>query len=90
MPALDFLYFVAALVAILWGAIFVLRGSLVSGCLAYLLVAACFGYDFTHFKVGPVPLTLDRLALAVLLVAYVVQRWLGRTAAGRRKRSICS
>ena len=82
------IYFIAALVAIVWGAIFLLRGSLVGGCLAYLLVAACFGYEFLHFTVGPVPLTLDRVALAILLAAYLVQRWLGHTAStGRRKPS---
>ena len=77
MPAI---YAIAALVAIVWIAVFLLRGSLASGCLGYLLITACFGYDFAHFPVGPINLTLDRLALAVLLGAYVVQRGLGRTS----------
>ena len=48
--------------------------------MGYLLITACFGYEFAHFPVGPATLTLDRLALAILLGAYVLQRGLGRTA----------
>ena len=76
MPAI---YLIAALVALVWGTIFLVRGSLLGGCLAYLLATSCFGYDFAHFTWGPVPLSIDRLVLVVLLAAYVVQRGLGRT-----------
>jgi O-antigen ligase len=76
---LTAIYIIAGLVALVWGAIFLLRGSLVAGCLAYLVMASCFGYEFAHFTIGPVPMTLDRLALAVLLAVYAVQRWLGQT-----------
>ncbi len=73
------IYVIAALVALVWGTIFLVRGSLVGGCLVYLLATSCFGYDFAHFSIGPVPMTIDRLVLAVLLTAYVLQRALGRT-----------
>lgn len=73
---------IAGLAGILWATIFVLRGSLVGGCLVFLLVACCFGHKLLEFDLGPVPLTLDRAVLVVLVLAYLVRRWLGRTAPG--------
>ncbi|MBN2473653.1 MAG: O-antigen ligase family protein [Pirellulales bacterium] len=74
------IYFVAAAVALIWSAIFVLRGSLTAGCLALLVAGACFGHDFLRFEVGPIPMTIDRLVVVLLLLAYAVHRRLGRTA----------
>lgn len=74
------IYLIAGIVALAWGLVFVLRGSLLGGCLAFLVVAMCFGHHFTHFTVGPVTLTFDRLVLVVLVVAYLVQRRRGRRA----------
>jgi O-antigen ligase len=76
MPAVDV---IAALVALVWGTMLLLRGSLLGGCLAYLLATSCFGYEFAHFSIASVPLSVDRLVLLTLLAAYVVQRRLGRT-----------
>lgn len=73
------LYAIAGLLAVVWAAVFALRGSLVAGCLAYLTVAICFGHPFWHANIGPVPVTLDRLVLLALIAAYVVQWRLGRT-----------
>ena len=88
MPAI---YAIAALVAIVWVVVFLLRGSLAGGCLGYLLITACFGYEFAHFPAGPVNLTLDRLAMAILLGAYVVQAGPRPDRAEQaRNRSICS
>ena len=70
---------IAVLVGLIWGTLAIFRGSLIVGCLAYLIVAACFGYDFLRIDLGPAPLTLDRLALGGLVAAFVVQRRLGRT-----------
>ena len=84
------IYIIAALVAIVWLVVFLLRGSLIVGCLGYLLITACFGYDFAHFPLGSWNLTLDRLALAALLGAYVVQRGSAGLRGDARKRSICS
>jgi O-antigen ligase len=70
---------IAAAIALVWGLIFVLRGSLIGWCLAYLVTVVCFGYDFAHFTVGPVPLTIDRIVLLLVIVTYAVQRRLGRT-----------
>jgi O-antigen ligase len=65
---------IAVLVGLVWATAFVLRGSLLHGCLAFLVVGLCFGHELTNFDLGPVPLTLDRLVLGGLIFAYVVQR----------------
>lgn len=61
------------------GALLLLRGSLVGGCLAVLLSVCCFGYELLHFDVGPLPLTIDRIALGLVIAMYVWQRSLRRT-----------
>ena len=76
---MDFLLTIAALVALVWGAVYVFRGSLVAGALAVVVLGACFGHPFFHFDLGPLPLTTDRVALLVVVGAYFLQRHLGRT-----------
>ncbi len=71
-------YALAALIAVVWGTVFLTRGSLLGGGLVVLVVAAVFGYEFLHFEGGPMPLTLDRMLLPALVAAYAIQRWLGR------------
>jgi O-antigen ligase len=75
---MTFLILIASVVGIVWCSIFLLRGSLVSGCLGFLLAACCFSHTFLQFDLGPIPLTLDRLVLVVLVAAYLFQRKLGR------------
>jgi O-antigen ligase len=70
---------IAAAVLAVWLVWFAMRGSLIAGCLAYLLVASCFGYPFLHFDLGPTVVTLDRLVIVGLSAAYIVQRALRRT-----------
>ena len=67
---------IIALVAVVWGSIFLLRGSIVVGCLGVLLAICCFGYEFMHFEPS---LTIDRILLAAVIGTYVVQRAVGRT-----------
>jgi len=67
---------IVALSALVWGGLFVLRGSPVVGGLAVLLSVCCFGYEFIHFEPS---LTIDRVLLVAVLGAYVVQRAIGRT-----------
>ncbi len=74
---MNVLIAIALLVALVWAAIYVLRGSPVQGLLAFLVIGAVLGHPFFHFELGPLPLTLDRLLLAVLLAAFVAQRVLG-------------
>ena len=76
---MDFVYLIAGVAAVTWGAVYALRGSLIAGCVALLVIAACFGHNFASFHLGPVTLTLDRIMLVLLGVAYVVQHRLGRT-----------
>ena len=70
---------IACLVGLVWGCYLVLRGSIVGGCVAYLLAASCLGFDFWHFDVAGISMSVDRLLLIALVVAYVVQWRLGRT-----------
>jgi O-antigen ligase len=73
------IYFIVAIALLIWGTIFVMRGSLVGGCLAFVIAASCFGYHFLNFDLGPIPLTVDRLVLAALLVIFVVHWRQGKT-----------
>lgn len=70
---------IAVAAGLVWGLSYILRGPLVYGCLAILVVAFCFGHEFLRFEIGPFPLTLDRLLLAGLIGVYVVRRGLGQT-----------
>ncbi len=76
---MPLVYAIVGLLAVVWTAVFALRGSLVAGCLAYLTVAICFGHPFWRQEIGPVPVTLDRLVLVVLIASYFIQWRLGRT-----------
>lgn len=76
MLAIQLVLLAASLV---WGAVFLLRGSLVIGCLAWLLAVVCFGRSFLAMDAGPVTVSLDRLVLVLLVIAYLVHRSLGRT-----------
>jgi O-antigen ligase len=67
-----------ALAVAVWGAVFLLKGSPVWGCLAFLLTACCFGHPFFNFDLGPIPLTLDRLVFLFLLLTAVVRWKLGK------------
>ena len=59
---MEFLLAIAVLAAVIWGTVLVLRGSLIGGCLVFLFALCCLGHDFLAFSVGPLPLTIDRLA----------------------------
>jgi O-antigen ligase len=76
---MEALAIIAGILLLLWWAVYALRGSLIHGCLAFLAVALCFGYNFFKFEVGPISMTLDRVVLLGLIVVYVVQRRLGLT-----------
>jgi N-acetylglucosaminyldiphosphoundecaprenol N-acetyl-beta-D-mannosaminyltransferase len=67
-----------ALAALVWAAIFAHRGSLLIGCGLCLAVGYVLGHEFWHAKVGPLPVTLDRLVLIALLVAAAIQWRIGR------------
>jgi N-acetylglucosaminyldiphosphoundecaprenol N-acetyl-beta-D-mannosaminyltransferase len=75
MPIVAVILGVAALV---WGAVYARRGSLLIGSGVFLAVAYVFGHEFWKANVGPLPLTLDRLVLAALLAALAIQWRIGR------------
>jgi len=73
---MEALIVIAVVVAAVWGAAFLLRGGLLGGCLAVLLAGICFGLPMFKIELGPLPLTADRMALAVLVAQYVLwRRW---------------
>ena len=69
---------IAALVALTWGTFCVIRGSLLGGCFAYLVIACCFGGEFYSFDAVGLTWSLDRFYLVGLFIAYLVQWRLGR------------
>src|SRR5688572_20689579 len=71
------LYIITTVLGLVWGAVVLRRTGLFGGCLGLILLAACFGHDFFHVSLGPLPLTSDRIALAVLTVCYIAARKLG-------------
>ncbi len=70
-------WFIAALIALSWGSLLLLRGGLVGGCLLVLLAGSCFGSPFFSLPSGPIPLTSDRLLWVLLLAQYFVWRKFG-------------
>ncbi len=74
---MDFFLPIAAAVAITWTAWFLLRGSLVAACLIAIIGGTLFGFVFWHADLGPVPVTIDRLLVALAAGMYLVHRKLG-------------
>lgn len=72
---MEFLFFLVAAVGLVWLVAFLLRGSLVAGCLVMLVGGSLFGYTF--WNGGTVPVTIDRLLAVVLAVMYAIHRQLG-------------
>jgi O-antigen ligase len=68
---------ILGLAAIVWGAVYARRGSVITGCALLLVVAYVFGHEFWNGNIGPLPLTLDRLVLLGLLAAGAVQWRIG-------------
>lgn len=64
---------VFALAAATWGVICARRGSLLVGCGLLLAVAYALGHEFWNAKFGPIPVTLDRVALLGLIAAFAYQ-----------------
>lgn len=72
------LMILAGLAAGVWALVLICRGSLVALGTAVLLCTCVFGYEWLHFDLGPLPLTLDRCLLCLLVMAWAVQWGLGR------------
>lgn len=76
---MTFLIAIAVLVCSVWGVLFALRGSLLTGGVLYLVLASCFGPNFWSVELGGVTLTFDRFFLVALGGAFVLQWRLGQT-----------
>lgn len=75
---MAFVLFMFAIVGVVWATWLTLRGSLMLGCCAYLVLACCFGPYFFSIDAG-ITLTLDRIFLVGLIGVYVAQWRLGKT-----------
>ena len=64
--------FIGALVSLAWGLVVLRFGGLMGACAAILLTGTCFGAYFFSVPVPPIPLTIDRLLLVVLVAQYVI------------------
>ena len=71
---MEFILLVGAVAVASWGALVFVRGGLVGGMLLVLLSGACFGHAFFNVPVGPLPVTLDRALLGMVLLQYLVYR----------------
>jgi O-antigen ligase len=74
---MDAIAFIAGILGLVWGGVLLLRGGLVSGCLAMFLAGVCFGVPFFKIDCGPVPVTADRLLFVVIGLQYVFWRRFG-------------
>jgi hypothetical protein len=66
--------FAVALAGGIWGLLITLRAPTLHVTLAILLVAYCFGPEFGTVDLGPINLSLDRLAILFLLCFGVLKR----------------
>src|SRR5688572_11855917 len=76
---MNFLLTIAILASAIWGIALVVRGSLLAGCLIFLMATMCFVHYFFNVDLCPIPLTLYRIWIGLLLVMFVVQTKLRRT-----------
>jgi O-antigen ligase len=73
---MEFLAAIAAICLLVWTGAVLLRGGPLVGCLIFMAVATCFGYDFLNFNAG-VTLTIDRVFWIVVMLLAVIWRQRG-------------
>jgi N-acetylglucosaminyldiphosphoundecaprenol N-acetyl-beta-D-mannosaminyltransferase len=73
---------ILAVAAVVWGIVFARRGSLWLGCAAFITLGYVLGPPLWSPKLGPVPLTIDRLLLSALIAAYLWHWRTGRLGGG--------
>jgi N-acetylglucosaminyldiphosphoundecaprenol N-acetyl-beta-D-mannosaminyltransferase len=64
---------VFALAAAIWGAICARRGSLLVGCGLLVVVGYALGHEFWNARLGPIPVTLDRMLLVGIIAVFAYQ-----------------
>ncbi|MGE0609483.1 MAG: O-antigen ligase family protein [Pirellulales bacterium] len=67
-----------AIAGAVWGAIFLVRGTLLSGCLLYLFLVSCCGIELFRFDAGFVMMSIDRVFVVLLAAMYVLHRRLDK------------
>ena len=68
-----FLVAISAILVLVWGLLFLQRAGLLVGCTVFLVIGYVFGHQFWSFRLGPIPLTLDRVFLVALVASFVWQ-----------------
>ncbi len=74
---MELLVAIAAVCALVWAGVILLRGGPLAGCLLFMAVATCFSADFLSFNAGAMRLTIDRLFWVGLMLLYLVWRQRG-------------
>jgi N-acetylglucosaminyldiphosphoundecaprenol N-acetyl-beta-D-mannosaminyltransferase len=69
---------ICGLAALAWGAACARRVPLLVVCGLMVIVGYVLGHEFWHDRVGPIPITLDRLLLVALCAAHVMLWRVGR------------
>jgi O-antigen ligase len=67
---MEIVFAILALAVLVWAFVFARHGSLVVGCLTFVVVGYVLTRDFWQTHAGPVPLTLDRLLIAGLVAMF--------------------
>ncbi|MEX2188032.1 MAG: O-antigen ligase family protein [Pirellulales bacterium] len=75
---MSFILLIAVVVALAWTPILLVRSSLALAGVVFVVLANCFSLEFMSIDVGPINMSIERLFLLALPVAYVVQRRLGQ------------
>lgn len=69
-----FLQLILLMLALVWGCVLILRGTLLQGCTLLLIASCCFSRQFWSLNAGPLPLSIDRLMLLALCGWYLLHR----------------
>lgn len=80
---MGFITVLLAVIGILWGMLLALRGSLVPLVGVYLVIGAVFGFEWFHFDVGGITLSIDRLVLLAIIAGAALQKKLAEPRVGR-------
>ena len=74
---MEVIALIAGVVGIVWGGMLLWRGGLLAGLLMVLLAGVCFSLPMVKIEAGPMPLTVDRLLLVIVVVQCLVWRRFG-------------
>jgi len=69
----------AAIAGLTWGVVLLLNCSVLDGCFGLLLSSVFVSGQSLPFSLGPLPMTIDRLLVFVLVALYLIQRFRGRS-----------